>query len=246
MGKHGSDSDSDSGSGGGSDDEYKKHKKHSKKDKKDKKDKKRKDDDKYGWNEHQNALTPSASSMPQFPLAPLAPTPVHQPNFNRDNALSPPGHVVAPRPPSRQAQAPPSGFRIPLTSDAPFPPPQQAGQPPSYDLDGVTPTFFGSALFPNSVHPCKIVPSMGSPCRVPYGGTEWEHNGRYDLLPYRPDTMELVPASEGKIPYGRRPVEGGYEDDGAKLYHALAVVNGVRVPGKTGEHLVRHTLRNIS
>ena len=79
---------------------------------------------------------------------------------------------------------------------------------------------------------------MISKCRVPYGGTEWEHHGRYDLLPFRPDTMELVPASDGKVPYGRRPVEGGYEENGAKLYHALAVVSGVKVPGKTGEHLV--------
>jgi hypothetical protein len=59
------------------------------------------------------------------------------------------------------------------------------------------------------------------------------------LLPYREDTMELVSARDGKIPYGRRPVEGGYEEGGEKLYHALAVVNGVKVPGKTGEHLVR-------
>jgi len=49
--------------------------------------------------------------------------------------------------------------------------------------------------------------------------------------------MEWVPTSHGRIPQGRRPVEGGYEDHGGKLYHALANYQGIRVPGKTGEHL---------
>jgi hypothetical protein len=49
--------------------------------------------------------------------------------------------------------------------------------------------------------------------------------------------MEFVHTSRGVIPPGRRPIEGGYEQDGNKLYHAVAVVNGVKVPGKTGEHL---------
>ncbi|KAI0260534.1 hypothetical protein BC834DRAFT_900301 [Gloeopeniophorella convolvens] len=49
--------------------------------------------------------------------------------------------------------------------------------------------------------------------------------------------MEWVRTARGRVPPGRRPVEGGYESSGARLYHALAVVDGVRVPGKTGEHL---------
>ena len=44
---------------------------------------------------------------------------------------------------------------------------------------------------------------------------------------------------EGRIPQGRRPVEGGYESNGVKLLHALGNIDGVSVPGKTGEHLVR-------
>lgn len=53
--------------------------------------------------------------------------------------------------------------------------------------------------------------------------------------------MELIRASGGHIPPGRRPVEGGYEQFNGRhvqLYHAVATVNGVRVPGKCGEHLV--------
>ena len=233
MGKHDS-SDSDSSSG--SDDSHKKHKKHGKKDKKEKK-------DKYGRNEHSIAVPtglppmPMPSSIPQFPLAPHINGPMQLPSFNRGR--------LSPVPASRQMDAPPSGYRVPLTADSPFPPTDQTGQVPAYDLDG-SPTYFGSALFPDSVHPCKICPAMASKCRVPYGNMELEHSGRYDLLPFRPDTMELVPARDGIVPYGRRPVEGGYEGDGAKLYHALAVVDGVKVPGKTGEHLVRFTHQSIS
>jgi len=132
---------------------------------------------------------------------------------------------------------PPSGFRVPLTTTAPFPDPNQAGQPPCYDADGVSPVFIGSALLDRSVHPCKIGPHLQPYASVPYGGGEYGHHGRFDLLPFRPDQMEFVHTSHGLIPAGRRPIEGGYEEDGNKLYHAVAVVNGVRVPGKTGEHL---------
>ena len=106
------------------------------------------------------------------------------------------------------------------------------------DADGVSQVFVGSAIFEDSVHPCKIVPSISPSCRVPYGGTEREHHGRYDLLPVTPD-MEWIPTKEGRIPEGRRPIEGGYESDGVTLYHALGNIDGVSVPGKTGEHLVR-------
>ncbi|KAI0775184.1 hypothetical protein BD413DRAFT_471824 [Trametes elegans] len=162
-------------------------------------------------------------------------------NSTRGNSPGPggqfpsPGHGTSGAPASGQTP-PPSGFRVPLTDSVTFPT-QQAGQPVAYDADGRTPVFIGSALMGNAVHPCKIVPTFSSPARVGYGGAEVEHRGRYDLLPFDPATMEWVPAARGQIPYGRRPVEGGYEETGGKLYHALATVQGVQVPGKTGTHL---------
>ncbi|KAF9048661.1 hypothetical protein BJ165DRAFT_1461542 [Panaeolus papilionaceus] len=131
---------------------------------------------------------------------------------------------------------PPSGYRIPSATNEPFPDPLQAGEPPFHDLDG-SPIFIGSAIMENSVHPCKIGPNLHNYVSVPYGGGEHAHEGRYDLLPFRPHEMEWVPTSYGQIPKSRRPVEGGYEEGGEKLYHAAAVVYDVRVPGKAGEHL---------
>ncbi|KIJ62788.1 hypothetical protein HYDPIDRAFT_156852 [Hydnomerulius pinastri MD-312] len=139
--------------------------------------------------------------------------------------------------PSPQSQPPPSGYRIPLNISSTFPNLYYTKTPPCYDADGTSPVFIGSAIFNNSVHPCKVAPHLNPVCRVPYGGSEVEHHGRYDLLPFDPETMEWVPTSLGRIPNKRDPVQGGYEENGAKLYHAMATVRAVRVPGKTGEHL---------
>jgi len=134
---------------------------------------------------------------------------------------------------------PPSGYRVPLTTQTAFPlDPRHTGPPAFTDADGVSPIFIGSALMERSVHPCKIGPHLNPFASVPYGGGEYEHHGRFDLLPFRRDQMMWVRTSRGRIPTGTRPIEGGYEEDGKKLYHAVAVVNGVKVPGKTGEHLV--------
>ncbi|KAI5892647.1 uncharacterized protein SCHCODRAFT_02626726 [Schizophyllum commune H4-8] len=72
---------------------------------------------------------------------------------------------------------------------------------------------------------------------VPYGGTELLHTGRYELLSFLPMQMEWVKTSNGRVPEGKKAVDGGYEPSGHKLYHALGTVNDVRVPGKTGQHL---------
>ena len=49
--------------------------------------------------------------------------------------------------------------------------------------------------------------------------------------------MMWVPASNGQLPDGLRPVEGGYEAAGQHLFHAVAQIDGVWVPGKAGQHL---------
>jgi len=179
-------------------------------------------------------LFPSGSGVPQFPTD-CAPA---MPNFPLSHEIDQKfiAGGVSPPPYTSAQSPPPSGFRIPLTATDVFPDPQTLGQPPCYDSDG-SPVYIGSALMGNSVHPCKIGKHLRPYVAVPYGGKEHGHHGRYDLLPYNPAQMEFVPTSHGKLPYGRRPIEGGYEDSGARLYHAVGLINGVRVPGKTGEHL---------
>ncbi|PIL35555.1 hypothetical protein GSI_02283 [Ganoderma sinense ZZ0214-1] len=192
---------------------------------------------------------PSFASPPSFPQVagghmpqvamPLFPVTDHGAEHGFPPSRDVESHTGAAPPPYTSAPgAPPaSGFRIPLSDNMQFPS-QQAGPPVVVDADGRTPVFIGSALFERAVHPCKIIPTFQPPARVAWGGREHEHRGRYDLLPFDPNTMEWVPASHGQLPPGRRPVEGGYEENGEKLYHALASVQGVRVPGKTGAHLV--------
>ena len=155
----------------------------------------------------------------------------------------PPGPPPGYSPPSTStvqpaSQVPPSGYRIPLGTSpaAPFPGIERTREAPFTDADGRTPVFIGSALMQGSVHPCKIVAAR---CYVSYGGGEVVHQGRYDLLPFVPALMEFVLTSHGRVPPGRRPVKGGFEQGGTELYHAVAVIDGTKVPGKTGTHLVR-------
>jgi len=157
------------------------------------------------------------------------------PSPNPTYAFQPP-LPQAPRDVGGVPSAPPSGYRIPLDPNASFPTPDRVGRPPTVDPETSTPVFIGSAIFPESVHPCRIVPTLQRPCRVLHGGTEIEHHGRYDLLPIA-DDMEWVPAGGGQIPPGRRPIEGGFEPNRGKLYHALGFVQGVYIPGTTGPHL---------
>lgn len=188
--------------------------------------------DQYRSDDHEGSFHVGMPAVPpQFPD-----THDREQHHGDHNATG--GQFPSPPPYAGHAPAPPpSGYRLPLTTTTAFPDLHQTGQPPFYDADGVSPVFIGSALFEKSVHPCKIGPHLQPFASVPYGGGEHGHHGRYDLLPFRPDQMEFVYTSHGRIPPGRRPVEGGYEDGGEKLYHAVAVVSGVKVPGKAGEHL---------
>ncbi|KAK2467365.1 hypothetical protein APHAL10511_000600 [Amanita phalloides] len=182
---------------------------------------------------------------PMPPSGQYAPPPTMPPSghpaydvYYRDMPVSSNGSQDKPPPSYHQNFPPTSGNRIGLSATSPFPGPPEACAPPCIEPDGSY-VYFGSALFERSIFPCKIRVRHGARPEpiVSYGGHEHPHPGRYDLLPFAPDQMELVPTSRGRIPHGRRPVDGGYEEGGRKLYHAIGIVNGVRVPGKTGEHL---------
>lgn len=130
-----------------------------------------------------------------------------------------------------------SWFRVAETTETDFPAESKTGPAPFVDLDG-SPIFIGSALMERSVHPCKIGPRLEPSCvSVPYNGTELNHHGRYDLLPYSEQEMEWVPTSHGRIPKGRRPVLGGHDENSNRLYHAAAYIDDIKVPGLTAEHL---------
>ncbi|KAH7106652.1 hypothetical protein BKA62DRAFT_805241 [Auriculariales sp. MPI-PUGE-AT-0066] len=131
---------------------------------------------------------------------------------------------------------PASGRRIPLSAAVPFPPEQYSLRPPCLDVNG-SPAYLGTAYINHGAYPCKIVPSQNPACRVAMNGQEIGHVTRYDLLPFDPAKMELVRASNGQIPRGRRPIHGGHEEDGRILYHAIATIANLRIAGKTGEHL---------
>ncbi|GAA6035419.1 hypothetical protein JCM8097_000246 [Rhodosporidiobolus ruineniae] len=138
-------------------------------------------------------------------------------------------------PPAYAPSTPPAGLRVPCSTQAAFPSTSTTGPAPFQDCDGA-PVYVASALVgTNAVHPCKYVAGRNE-CMISYGGAEKRHEGRFDVLPITPE-MEWVEASYGQIPKGRRPVEGGFEEGGQHLFHAVTVLNGVNVPGKTGEHL---------
>ncbi|EJF66284.1 hypothetical protein BD309DRAFT_988823 [Dichomitus squalens] len=168
---------------------------------------------------------PQISQIPQppstYPYNPQPNTPTQPPQPSTPFRTPPPDVAL---------------LRISLRHSAHFPW-TQAGIPPTTDKDR-SPLFLGIADFRDGMHPCKIRPSNYPMLWVSYGGKEYPYRGVGFLLPFDPTTMEWVPAADGRIPSGRRPVEGGYERiGGQKLYHALAVVEGVKTPGKTGEHI---------
>lgn len=201
-----------------------------------------------GYGGDQGSFAPPSGPPPGYGTPPTS-FPSHEsgPSFpSHETAPSFPSHEQPPAFPSHErslsnpaaTQLSPAGQRIALTTQVTFPF-EVAGPAPAQDMDGSA-VYVGSARLEKSVHPCKIVPRLApTPCRVPYGGAEYEHHGDYDLLPIDTALMEWVPTSQGRLPVGRRLVVGGQEEHGAMLYHAMATVNGVAVPGKTAEHLVR-------
>lgn len=82
-----------------------------------------------------------------------------------------------PPPGSPQSAIPPQGRRFQTSTTAPFPGVDVIGPAPFADYGG-EPVYVGSAVFADSVHPGKLVPTLDPVCRVPYGGGEHEHHGR--------------------------------------------------------------------
>jgi len=86
-----------------------------------------------------------------------------------------------------------------------------------------------------SVQPCRIRKGFQPTCFVLYDKGVLQHRGQFSLLCIT-DDMEWVPASDGVIPEGRVPVEGGFEETGHKLYHALDKTEPYYA-GKTAPHI---------
>lgn len=130
----------------------------------------------------------------------------------------------------------------------PFPT-DRAGPPVAEDAGDGAKVYLGSVILERAVIPCKIIPRFTIPPLVGINNCEFHHRGRYDLLVFNDNTMEWVATSYGQVPLGRHPVEGGYDEYGAKLYHAIVKVRDevqwatgrphtARVPGKTGSRIV--------
>ncbi|EJD42412.1 hypothetical protein AURDEDRAFT_67562, partial [Auricularia subglabra TFB-10046 SS5] len=102
---------------------------------------------------------------------------------------------------------------------------------------GGEPLFLALVPYGGGVHPGKVVQGHNPPAYISWGGREVSHAGDYAVVPFNPDRMYWAPSRGGDVPYGARPVDAGREADGAPLFHAIAIVNGIRVPGKAGRHL---------
>ena len=137
-----------------------------------------------------------------------------------------------------KVRPPLAGQRIGLSiGGSPFPGQEITGTAPFIDLDG-TPIFVGSAVHGESIQPCKISPVASWRCLFAMNGTEITPTTNYTLLLIDGSTMEWVPTRSGKVPPRKIAVEGGYEEDGTRLYHAMTHWNNLNVVGKTGEQIV--------
>ncbi|KIM33266.1 hypothetical protein M408DRAFT_152059 [Serendipita vermifera MAFF 305830] len=135
-----------------------------------------------------------------------------------------------------------AGFRVNLTmGDSPFPDQNVTGPAPFVDLDG-TPVFVGSAVHGGSKQPCKINPTASWKCLFATSGTEVAPTKNYNLLLIDDTFMEWVPTSKGRVPPGRIAVDGGHEEDGGRLYHAVTHWNNLDIPGRAGEQHVGYPL----
>jgi hypothetical protein len=145
---------------------------------------------------------------------------------------------------SSELPPPRSGYRIRMKHGENFPL-QHVGDPPFRDLNGDA-VYLGSALIKNNmgitaIVPCKITPHLVPQNRVTWNGTE-DSVHEFEILPFDPNRMEWVKTSNGKIPGGKTPVEGGYiGPNHERLFHAYGSVDWgnrqITCPGKTSESM---------
>ena len=65
----------------------------------------------------------------------------------------------------------------------------------------------------------------------------------FDILSLNVELLEFLPTSRGVTPPGRRPVEGSYDAQGRKLYHAMLHFVGRQIPEMCSEYLVSDPCR---
>lgn len=128
---------------------------------------------------------------------------------------------------------------VPMTLTSPFPNAAITLRPPCVDKSPSQPVYFGSAIISDDlIVPCKITPRLWpSVCHVPLDGREVVHRGRFVILPFDPEKMELVPSAQKSLPTTSTPIVGGRDASGEPLYHTVGWYNGLRVPGKVSARL---------
>lgn len=126
-----------------------------------------------------------------------------------------------------------------------FPPSSQTLTAPSIGKDGRR-LYFGSAFLTNThIRPSKVSDFTKKPeCRYALNGKEVSHPGQFSILPFDTRKFELVPATNGQLPLGRRPVTGGFDENGEEMFHCLVYAgpSGQErdLPGLTSIALVSH------
>jgi hypothetical protein len=134
-------------------------------------------------------------------------------------------------------------IHIQMTLYTEFPSISQTLPAPCTDKVPSQPVFFGAAILseePLVSIPCKVTPKLWpSVCHVPLDGREIVHRGKYNIVPFDTEKMELVtvPKHVNELPEGRKLVVGGRDRDGEELYHAVGVYHNLRIPGKVSRSL---------
>jgi hypothetical protein len=135
-------------------------------------------------------------------------------------------------PKSSSLRGPRSGFRTRFVKNQAQPLGTLDPKAPFVEKDGTTPTYVGSAyLDDGAVIPCKVVVQDKLRAFAPYHGEKAVED--FSILHVDLSRMEWIVTSNGEIPVGREPVEGGWEPDRPRLFHSYGDVGGVKVPGKT-------------